>query len=237
MAHSYVLAYSSEVEAFRAFLRDHPNRSTLLIDTYESLAGARAVVEAAREEGIVPQAVRLDSGDLDEISRGVRVILDEAGLRDTRIVCSGDLDEYRIDQLVRAGAPIDAFGAGTRLVTSSDAPSLSGIYKLTESAGRPVMKTSHHKLTLPGRHQVYRDDGADTVGLADEPLPGRPLLEPVLRGGKVVEGGLGTLAQARERAAAGVATLPSEVRAIEHPDTLPPSLSPRLRTLREALIR
>jgi nicotinate phosphoribosyltransferase len=237
MAHSYVLAYASEVEAFRAFLRDHPNRSTLLIDTYESLAGARAAVEAAREEGVVPQAVRLDSGDLEAISRGVRVILDEAGLWETRIVCSGDLDEYRIDQLVRAGAPIDAFGAGTRLVTSSDAPSLGGIYKLTESAGRPVMKTSHHKLTLPGRHQVYRGDGADTVALADEPLPGRPLLEPVMRGGERVEGGLGTLSQARERAAAGVATLPSEVRAIEHPDTLSPSLSPRLSTLREALIR
>ncbi|MGN6377772.1 MAG: nicotinate phosphoribosyltransferase [Gaiellales bacterium] len=236
MAHSYVLSFPSEVAAFRAFLRDHPNRSTLLIDTYDSLAGARAAADAARAEGVVPQAVRLDSGDLDELSRDVRSILDDAGLPQTQIICSGDLDEYRIDALVRAEAPIDAFGVGTRLVTSSDAPAPGGIYKLSQSAGRPVMKTSHQKLTLPGSHQVYRDGGADTVALDDERLPGRPLLEPVLRGGRLVQDGLLALDQARERAATEVAGLPPEVRMIDRPGTLPPQLSPRLAELREALV-
>jgi nicotinate phosphoribosyltransferase len=234
MAHSYVLAFPSELDAFRAFLRDHPHRSTLLIDTYDSLSGARAAVQASRAEGVVPQAVRLDSGDLDVISHGVRAILDSAGLAATQIICSGDLDEYQIDRLVRAGAPVDAFGVGTRLVTSFDAPALGGVYKLTESAGRPVMKTSEHKLTLPGAHQVFRDAGGDTIALADERLPGRPLLEPVLRGGRLVAP-LPHVDEIRARAARELADLPSDVRSIDRPGTLRPRLSPRLAELKEAL--
>lgn len=236
MAHSYVLAFEREVDAFRAFLRDWPDRSTLLIDTYEPLAGARAAVAAARAEGVSPQAVRLDSGDLGQVARGVRAILDEAGLGETRIVASGDLDEYRIAALVADAAPIDGFGVGTRLVTSYDVPALVGAYKLTVSGGRPVMKTSTDKLTLPGAHQVFRDDGHDTVGLVDEPLAGRPLLQPVLRAGRLVEP-LPALHEIRARAAAELAALPPGVRAIEQPDTLPPRLSPRLQQLREALAR
>jgi nicotinate phosphoribosyltransferase len=236
MAHSYVLAFEHEVDAFRAFLRDWPDRSTLLIDTYEPLDGTRAVVEAARAEGVVPQAVRLDSGDLGQVARGVRVILDEAGLRQTRIVASGDLDEYRIAALVQEGAPIDGFGIGTRLVTSYDVPALVGAYKLTESAGRPVMKTSTDKLTLPGAHQVFRVDGHDTVGLTGEPVEGLPLLRPVLRAGRLTEP-LPALDEIRARAAGELAALPPAVRAIDRPDTLPPRLSPRLQQLREALAR
>ncbi len=116
MAHSYVLAFPTDVEAFCAFLRDHPDRSTLLIDTHDALKGARAACEAARITGVVPQAVRLDSGDLGEVTVAVRAILDAGGCADTRIVCSGDLDEYRIADLLAAGAPIDGFGVGTALV-------------------------------------------------------------------------------------------------------------------------
>ncbi len=232
MAHSYVLAFRSEVAAFRAFLRDHPHRSTLLVDTYDPIAGTQAAIEAARAEGAVPQGVRIDGGDLDALSREVRGMLDEAGMEATRIVASGDLDEYKLDALVRAGAPIDAFGVGTRLVTSSDAPSLGGIYKLTESAGRPVAKSAGEKGTLPGRHQVFREDDCDTIALADERLPGRPLLEPVMRGGELVDA-LPSLDAIRARAAAGVAALPEPVRAIEAPDTLRPRLSPRLAELKE----
>jgi nicotinate phosphoribosyltransferase len=236
MAHSYVLAFPSEVEAFRAFLRDWPERSTLLIDTYEPLAGTRAAAEAARLEGVTPQAVRIDSGELDEVARGVRAILDDAGLAATRIVASGDLDEYRIAELVAAGAPIDGYGLGTRLVTSYDVPALVGAYKLTQSAGRPVMKTSAEKLTLPGAHQVFRSGGEDMIGLEEETLPGVPLLRPVLRAGALVER-LPALDEIRARAAAELAALPPGVRAIQHPDTLPPRLSPQLTELRDSLIR
>jgi len=236
MAHSYVLAFPSEVEAFRAFLRDWPERSTLLIDTYEPLGGTRAAVEAARLEGVTPQAVRIDSGELGKVARGVRAILDDAGLGATRIVASGDLDEYRIAELVAAGAPIDGYGLGTRLVTSYDVPALVGAYKLTQSAGRPVMKTSAEKLTLPGAHQVFRSGGEDVIGLEEETLPGVPLLRPVLRAGALVEQ-LPALDEIRARAAAELAALPPDVRAIQHPATLPPRLSPQLTELRESLIR
>lgn len=236
MAHSYVLAFASEVEAFRAFLRDHPGRSTLLIDTNETLGGARAAVAAARAEGVVPQAVRLDSGDLAQGSRDVRRILDEGGLDETRIVVSGDLDEYRIDELVRGGAPVDGFGAGTRLVTSEDAPALSAVYKLVESAGRPVMKRGGAKASLPGRHQVLRNlPDPDLIALADEPADSaRPLLEPVLRSGELVQP-LPSLDEIRRRAAAGLDELPPAVRALRNPDTLRPRLSPKLVALKETL--
>jgi len=125
MSHSYVMGFPSELDAYCAFLRDQPERPTLLIDTYETIGGAGLVVEAARATGVEPAAVRLDSGDVDELARQVRSVLDEAGMDATAIFCSGDLDEYRIAQLVKDGAPIDGFGAGTRLVTGGDVSALS----------------------------------------------------------------------------------------------------------------
>jgi nicotinate phosphoribosyltransferase len=162
----------------------------------------------------------------------VRAILDEAEMGATQIIASGDLDEYKLDRLTRAGAPIDAFGVGTRLVTSSDAPSLGGIYKLTESAGRPVAKSADAKATLPGRHQVFRDDDGDTIALADERLPGRPLLRPVMRDGELL-GALPALDDVRALAAAEIRALPERLLAIDGPDTLRPRLSPRLAQLKE----
>jgi nicotinate phosphoribosyltransferase len=230
MAHSYVLAFPTDVEAFCAFLRDHPDRSTLLIDTRDALDGARAACRAAHLTGIVPQAVRLDSGDLAEITAAVRRILDGGGCAATRIVCSGDLDEYRIERLLAAGAPIDGFGVGTALTTSNDAPTLGGVYKLVWSAGHPVMKAAGIKSNLPGRHQVFRTPQHDTIGLADEDLPGERLLAPVIRAGRPVAAPA-ALADIRSRAAAQVAALPDATRALTDPQPTPPRLSARLSAL------
>jgi nicotinate phosphoribosyltransferase len=234
MAHSYVMGFPTELDAFCAFLRDQPSRPTLLIDTYETISGARIAAEAAQLTGVTPSAVRLDSGDLDALSRQVRAVLDAAGLTTTQIVCSGDLDEYRIAELVGAGAPLDGFGAGTRLVTGGDDPALGGVYKLVESAGRPVMKRSSRKATLPGRHQVFRSASGDVIGLIDEPLDGRPLLEPVLREGRRVCDPP-SLDAIRERAAAELALLPEAVRALRDPATVPPTNSPAVDALRTEL--
>lgn len=235
MAHSYVLAFPTDVEAFCAFMRDHPARATLLIDTHDALDGARAACEAARVTGIVPGAVRLDSGDLLEVTLAVRAILDAGGCGATRIVCSGDLDEYRIADLLAAGAPIDGFGVGTALTTSSDAPTLGGVYKLVSSNGRPVMKTAGTKSNLPGRHQVFRGAAAtDTIGLVDEDLPGERLLQPVIRDGRLLAP-LPALPDVRRRAAAQIAALPAELRALRDPEQLHPQISPLLSALEEDL--
>ena len=232
MAHSYVMGFPTELDAFCAFLRDQPSRPTLLIDTYETISGARIAAEAAQLTGVTPSAVRLDSGDLDALSRQVRAVLDAAGLTTTQIVCSGDLDEYRIAAL--AAAPIDRYLLGTRLVTGSGAPTAELVYKLVESAGRPVMKRSSRKATLPGRHQVFRSASGDVIGLIDEPLDGRPLLEPVLREGRRVCDPP-SLDAIRERAAAELALLPEAVRALRDPATVPPTNSPAVDALRTEL--
>jgi nicotinate phosphoribosyltransferase len=234
MSHSYVMGFASELEAYCAFLRDQPVRPTLLIDTYETVEGARLAARAARLTGVEPAAVRLDSGDVDALSREVRGVLDEAGLDATGIFCSGDLDEYRIEQLVSAGAPIDGFGAGTRLVTGGDVSALGGVYKLVESDGRPVMKRSSRKATLPGRHQVFRSDAGDVIGLVDEELQGDPLLVPAMRGGRRVADAP-SLDAVRDRARAELSALPDRVRELRDPATVRPALSPGVGALREEL--
>ena len=199
MAHSYVEAFSSEADAFRAFAEDFPTRATFLVDTYETLNGVRTAVDVIRDLRLTDDlGIRLDSGDLDALSRGARRILDDAGLGHVRIVASGGLDELYIQELVRGGAPIDAFGVGTQMGVSADVPSLESVYKLVRFAERPVLKLSAEKATLPGEKQVFRGDGGDILGLRDEPIPEgtRPLLEPVLREGRrtrppqVIEAGL-----------------------------------------------
>ena len=194
----------------------------------------RAACEAARLTGVVPQAVRLDSGDLLGVTLAVRSILDEGGCGATRIVCSGDLDEYRIDDLLKAGAPIDGFGVGTALTTSSDAPTLGGVYKLVSSNGRPVMKTAGTKSNLPGRHQVFRAAATDTIGLVDEDLPGERLLQPVVRAGRLLAA-LPALQDVRRHAAAQIAAQPAGVRALRDPERLSPQISPLLSALEEDL--
>ena len=193
MAHSYVQAHEHEVEAFANFARSHPRANTMLIDTYDTEAAAASLIPLAAElaaEGISIQAVRIDSGDLAEHARRVRSILDDGGLRGVKIFASGNLDEYRLRDLVQSGAPIDGFGVGTRMNTSADAPYLDCAYKLQEYGGRARRKRSEGKATWPGRKQVYRSYDAngklarDTLTLADDVQTGEPLLHPVMKGGK-----------------------------------------------------
>lgn len=222
MAHSYVQAFASEAEAFRAYARSFPQRCTLLIDTYDTLRGAETAAAVARElrgEGIAVQAVRLDSGDLLALSKRVRRVLDEGDCADVRIFVSGDLDEHRITQLIDEGAAIDGFGVGTHLGTSADAPTLSSVYKLVEDGRGAQMKLSDGKATLPGRKQVYRFSEAgperDLIALRDEPAPpgGRSLLVQRMRDGRRV-GPAEPLAVARERCVATLAGLPDRVRGL-----------------------
>jgi nicotinate phosphoribosyltransferase len=154
MAHSFIQAHGGEMEAFRNFARCRPRTLVLLLDTYDTEAAARKAVILARSlagKGIRLDGVRLDSSDLDALSRRVRYILDEGGLTETRIVASGGLDEAAVADLVDGGAPIDSFGIGTRLTTSSDAPALDCAYKLVEYAELPRRKRSAGKATWPGR--------------------------------------------------------------------------------------
>jgi nicotinate phosphoribosyltransferase len=223
MAHSYVDAFATEEEAFRAFARCHPGPVTLLVDTYDTEEGVRVAARvlrdldhAARHPG---SAVRLDSGDLGALAARARSILDSVGLPEVRIVASGGLDEYAVDDLVRSGAPIDTYAVGTRVGVSADAPYLDSAYKMVEYDGRPVMKLSSAKVTAPGPKQVFRRTAyADVIRLADEQSPGdgSPLLETVMRGGQRT-GGRPTLDACRERLAADLAGLPPAARRIRNP--------------------
>ena len=217
MAHSYVTAFESEREAFRAFARRFPTNAVLLIDTYDTHQGARVAVEIADElavEGIVIRGVRLDSGDLEQLARSVRSILDAGDHPEIEIFASGDLDEYRIAEMLANDAPVNAFGVGTRLGTSADAPYLNAVYKLVEQGGVPKMKYSAHKANLPGRKQVHRFEDRDLIALLDEPIiGGRPLLEVVMEDGQRVRAAE-PISAARERRGHAVERLPQRLRVI-----------------------
>ncbi len=193
MAHAYVQAHNTESAAFESFARSQPGNVVLLIDTYDTEQGARTVVEVAsrlRGIGIEIKAVRIDSGDLGAHAVKVRRILDDGGLQKTGIFCSGNLDEYRLRDLVQAGAPIDGFGVGTRLDTSEDAPNLECAYKLVEYEGHPRRKRSEGKVSWPGRKQVFRRYGdsrrmeSDVLTIEGDAQAGEPLIQPVMRAGR-----------------------------------------------------
>jgi nicotinate phosphoribosyltransferase len=197
MAHSYVMSFDDEPSAFRAFMQDTPANTTMLVDTYDSLAGVSNAIAAALQTGVPLGGVRLDSGDLLTLSRAARGLLDDAGMTATMIVGSGDLEEHQITQLVAAGAPIDVWGVGTELGTSRDAPALGGVYKLVADAvridaqWRPVRKRSPAKETIPGPKQVFRShrDGVmvgDVIAEASEDHSGRPLLALFVDDGELV---------------------------------------------------
>ncbi len=242
MAHSYVQAHDDELAAFRAFVRHYPD-TVLLVDTYDTLAGVRNVVRLARELGdhFRVRAVRLDSGDLAELAFATRKLLDAEGLGHVQIFASGSLDECGIAELVERGAPIDAFGVGTRMGVSHDAPDLDMAYKLVEYAGIGRLKLSSRKRTLPGRKQVFRivaRGGAvrDVVARADERLAGRPLLVPVMKGGRRLPAGSEPLERLRERAAVEAAALPERVRALAPADPpYPVEISPALEAATAAI--
>ncbi|MEU0398038.1 nicotinate phosphoribosyltransferase [Streptomyces sp. NPDC006208] len=234
MAHSYIEAFPDEETAFRAFARAHPGPVTFLVDTYDTAAGvanaARVLNDLRRGAGC---AIRLDSGDLGALARRARATLDAAGLQDVRIIASGGLDEYAVDTLVRAGAPIDVYAVGTRVGVAADAPYLDSAYKLVEYDGRPVMKLSSAKATAPAPKQVFRQPGrADVIGLWNEDLPDGavPLLGTVMRGGRRT-GPPDTLADARARMDADLACLPAAARRIHDPEPPQPVVSRRLAAL------
>lgn len=239
MAHSFIMAFPSELDAFRAYARSYPDGTTLLIDTYDVLQGARHAATVAHElraQGHHLGAVRIDSGDLAALSREVRALLDGEGLPDVQIIVSGNLDEYGIAALLDAGAPVDGFGVGTRMDASEDAPTLEMAYKLVEYEGRPVHKRSARKASLPGRKQVWRQAGADrrytddTVTLADERGEGEPLLVPMMKHGQRMRPAEG-LDTARARWLAERDRLPEPVRALLGAGSYPVMFGPLLRAL------
>ncbi|MFD5462180.1 nicotinate phosphoribosyltransferase [Kitasatospora sp. NPDC127059] len=220
MAHSYIEAFGDEAAAFRAFARSHPGPVTLLVDTYDTEAGVAVAAGVLRELGLHEGcAIRLDSGDLGALAVAARRILDAAGLPGVRITASGGLDDRAIDELVRAGAPIDLFAVGTLVGVSADAPYLDAAYKLVEYDGRPMMKLSTAKVTAPGAKQVFRGPGfTDTVALRDEPAPPgtRPLLERVMADGRRT-GPPRPLTGARAAFEADLAELPATARRLADP--------------------
>ena len=238
MAHSFVQAHDSEEAAFLNFAHARPERLVLLIDTYDTERAARTVVRIAerlQREGVTIHGVRLDSGDLAEHAFKVRRILDEGGLHDTIIFASGGIDEDELMRLEARRAPIDGYGIGTSLVTSSDAPALDCAYKLQEYAAVPRRKRSEGKATWPGRKQVWRrfsDSGViagDTLTTEGEPGPGRPLLKPAMRAGRRLPS-LPTLEESRRRAADELARLPERLRRLESAP-YPVKIAPALRQL------
>ena len=243
MAHSFVQSHQDEQEAFEHFADIRPDHVVLLLDTYDTVAAAEKVVALAprlREKGIMIQGVRLDSGDLAQLAPAVRKIFDSAGLLQIKILASGNLDEDRIQTLVRIGAPIDSFAVGTHLATSADAPSLDTVYKLQEYAGRPCRKRSEGKATWPGRKQVYRQfdpEGrivSDTVTLMNDLQPGSPLLKPVMQNGRRVGPPI-SLNASRETASASLAGLPVHLAMLKSEPQVPVVISPTLKALAQAV--
>jgi nicotinate phosphoribosyltransferase len=239
MAHSYIEAHDDERAAFENFARARPDSVTLLIDTYDTEAGARKVVALAprlTELGIKIRAVRIDSGDLVALARSVRRILNDGGLADVAIFASGGIDEDAITAMISSGAPIDGFGIGTSMTTSADLPALDCAYKLQEYAGVPRRKRSAGKATWPGRKQVWRQYGADgrmtgdILGVEDETQPGEPLVQEVMRNGRRVEA-KPELAAIRARAARELERLPEPLRRLEPGATYPVKVTDALTSL------
>jgi nicotinate phosphoribosyltransferase len=245
MAHSFVQAHVSEVDAFERFARARPVDVVLLLDTYDTEAAARKVVELAprlARDGIAVHGVRLDSGDLAAHARAVRVILDSAGLQAIRVFASGGLDEWELARLEAAGAPIDGYGVGTSLTTSSDAPAFDCAYKLQAYAGHPRRKRSEGKATWPGRKQIFRTRDAggtmrgDVLTLEGDPQVGEPLLATVMQGGRRLRAAP-DLAAIRAHARAELAALPEPLRGLEPCPPYPVQVSPAIRALAEAADR
>ena len=242
MAHSFIEAFEDEAAAFLAFAELRPNDLTLLIDTYDTEAAARKVVALSKKlaaKGISVGSVRLDSGDLVQLSKSVRRILDEGGLADVKIFGSGGIDEAELIHFRESGAPIDGFGIGTSLTTSIDLPALDCAYKLQEYDGLPRRKHSSGKATWPGRKQVWRRYGpdgrmaGDVITLEGDPQAGEPLLSPVMKAGRRI-GAAPTLAEIKERASRELERLPEPLRRLDPQASYPVTISgPVLRLTEE----
>jgi nicotinate phosphoribosyltransferase len=244
MAHSFVMSYEKEIDAFRAFAKTFPKKSTLLIDTYDAIAGAEKAATVAKElekKGYRLDGVRLDSGDLNKISKKVRKLLDKKGLRYVKIFASGDLDEFKVAELLKNDAKIDSFGVGTKMGTSADKPYIDVIYKLCETMNEngkfsPIMKLSEDKVTLPGRKQVYRlkdkkgNFEKDIITLDAEKANGEPLLVKVMEKGEIIYD-LPSLDEIRATSAANLSKLPEKYKQLTNAPGYPVELSQDLEKL------
>jgi len=241
MAHSFILAYGDEVKAFEAFAKKYPENAIFLVDTFNTVEGVKKAIKAAKDLGMETfKGIRLDSGDLLELSKKARKILDEAGYKDAKIIASGGINEYRIKELLDSGAPIDGWGVGTELVVSADVPYLDCAYKLVEYNGKPVMKFSKGKMTLPFRKQVYRfyKNGKfdkDIIAKYDEKIEGGiPLLKKYVENGKVVLP-LPDINEIREKAIKNFEKLPDEYKEIEKTVHYIPQISDTIKETIEKL--
>jgi len=242
MAHSFITSFEEEIEAFRTFAEIYGNDTVLLIDTYDTLQGAAKAVTVAQEmagRGQELRGVRLDSGDMTDLSRRVRALFDREGLDKVRIFASGGFDEFKIARSIQDGAAIDAFGVGTKMGVSADSPYTDIAYKLVQYGDRPLLKLSSGKKTLVARKQVFREENdlglaGDTIGLREEKLAGRALLRTVMQEGRRTEAGRAEdLETLRDRCAEELSKLPEGVKAISHPATYPVQTSIRLNELQE----
>ena len=245
MAHSFVESFDDEERAFESFAQSRPEGLVLLLDTYDTEEAARKVVRLAprlKAKGIAIRSVRLDSGDLAALSKSVRQILDAGGLSEVTIFASGGLDEDSIADLARRGAPIDGYGVGTSLTTSSDVPNVDCVYKLQEYAGVPRRKRSEKKATWPGRKQVWRRYGAggrmagDVLAVEGDDMAGEPLIVPVMRNGRRLRPPE-PLAAIRERAKRELERLPESLRRLAPDATYPVEVAPELSALADEVDR
>jgi nicotinate phosphoribosyltransferase len=243
MAHSYIQAHTDEAAAFKDFAHSWPDNTIFLLDTYDTVQAAHKVVGLARDlkkEGISIHGVRLDSGDLVQLAKQVRSILDKGGLKDTLIYASGNLDEYALEQLIAQHAPIDGFGIGTRLAVSEDAPTLECVYKMQEYDGQPRRKRSEGKATWPGKKQIFRTFDAqgkmqeDHLAIEDEKLPGEPQLKPCMRQGKRLSPPA-PLEQLRTHAARQLDRLPETLRTLKQESPYTVHISKNIRELADRL--
>ncbi|WP_201353044.1 nicotinate phosphoribosyltransferase [Hydrogenimonas urashimensis] len=240
MAHSFILAHDTEESAFEHFARSYPDNTILLVDTFDTIEGVRDAVKTVRKLGMKTfKGVRLDSGDILTLSKAARKILDDAGYNDAMVLVSGGLNEYKIKDLLERGAPIDAWGVGTELVVSADSPYLDCAYKLVEYEGRPKMKFSPGKLTLPAKKQIFREyrDGKihkDTIALHNEDMRGTPLLRHCMSGGKTIVP-IPSLEVIRDQTLRNFEQLPEELKVLESKERFKPAISEKLSALLEAM--
>jgi nicotinate phosphoribosyltransferase len=244
MAHAFITSFDEEIEAFRAFAKVFPENTVLLIDSYDTITGAKKATQVAAEmaeRGHSLRGVRLDSGDMTALSKEVRAILDDAGFTDVAIFASGGYDEHKIADAVANDAQIDGFGVGTKMGVSADAPYLDIAYKLVQYDNRPVLKLSSGKKTLVGEKQVYRaGEGEryahDTICLKDETAEGRPLLEPAMIDGRRLAR-RESLETIRDRFRADRERMnPAHLR-IKNPEPYPVRLGPVLEELQGEVIQ
>lgn len=243
MAHSYISSFDDEIKAFRAFARSFPQKTVFLIDTYDTVAGAKKAAIVGQEmvkQGHKLLGVRLDSGDIIRLSRQVRDILDKAGLENVQIFASSGFDEYKIARAIKEGAKIDGFGVGTKMGVSADAPYFDIVYKLVQYGDRPIIKLSTGKVNLAGKKQVFRrSDGQgrfieDIIGTSNETMEGaRALLEPVMQDGKPLRAHP-SLEEIRERFSKNFQALDDKYKAIEGASLYPVKVSDRLSAAQEA---